>query len=100
VTVHHPEQASRTDEQRKADVAAAIKAKYPTAQSYEVYSSDQSNSGYELGEVMLDDGTELIDEELAEAVWEDLIWLRWGAFGDRNSDSQFEVDITTGRMLD
>ncbi len=90
-------------EAAKARIAAAIRGQYPSAARYGVESSDQGHSGYLLRRVLFDDETIGYDQvsfnQLADAVDDDLRSLAWGAFGDRDRDSDFDVDIFTGRIF-
>lgn len=88
----------------KTKVAAAIVELYPTATRYGVSSSDQGNHGYLLSDVGFDDDTVITQDsarfsELAEELDDELRNLSWGAFGDRDQDSAFDVDITTGTII-
>jgi hypothetical protein len=87
------------------EVIETIRKQYPTATSFEVSSSDQGHYGYWLYAVKFDDDT-VIDgnsgtfAKLANTVQDDwLADLSWGAFGDTNADSGFDVDMTTGRII-
>jgi hypothetical protein len=93
-----------TNEQLKDRVAAAILDMYPNAVRYGVTSSDQGHSGYLLTHVRSGEDFEINPDSeefarLGEGVDDDLALLRWGAFGDRNRDSEFEVDIVTGQIV-
>ena len=85
--------------------AAMIREMYPTATRYGVSSSDQGRFGYTLSDVSFDDGTVITHDSgtfaaLAEEVEAEVLAdLSWGAFGDRNADSEFDVDIDTGRII-
>lgn len=85
-------------------VAAAITRLFPTATFYGLSSNDQGNYGYTLVSVGFEDST-IIDAdsdrftELAIELYDALGDLSWGAFGDRNRDSDFDVDITTGKII-
>lgn len=95
--------ADTTDETVR-QVAAAILALYPTATSYGVSSSDQGYCGYLLTQVGFADDTVITHDsdrftELANEQDDELRNLSWGAFGDTNADSAFDVDISTGRII-
>lgn len=89
----------------KQKIAALILELYPSATRYGVESSDQNQGyGYLLSDVGFDDTTITRDSgtftALAERIDDELLLdLDWGAFGDRNADAAFDVDITTGRIM-
>jgi hypothetical protein len=88
---------------RKQRVIDDILKLAPTAVTYDISSSDQGHCGWRLMAVTLADGTDLDEGETFDAIElateEDLILLRWGAFGDRNNDTDLTIDVRTGAWL-
>lgn len=88
-----------------AAAVAAVLEQHPDAVSFSVTSSDQDSYGYYYRYTTLADGTrvdeELFDEERYTPLEEDerLTDLDWGAFGDKDSDSTFDVSTVTGRII-
>lgn len=86
-------------------IVNAVRQAFPTAVRFGVSSSDQRHSGYNLDSVQLADGTTIDSGTTFDALTQtepidqDLFNLSWGAFGDRNADSCFDVDMDTQRIV-
>lgn len=98
-----PAESSDTVVQR---VCRLILATWPTAATFSVSSSDQDHYGYFLVSVTLANGESLNGdndgtfEQFADTIGIDWLGdLSWGAFGDRGSESSFDVDVTTGKII-
>jgi hypothetical protein len=88
-----------------AAAVAAVLEQHPSAVSFGVTSSDQGGYGYYYRHATLADGTrvdeEVFDEERYTPLEEDerITDLDWGVFGDKDSDSTFDVSTSTGRII-